>query len=71
MVAVVDPDPSAASALPTPDSLEWFSRNWQTRHSSWRNEVTLRSVEMFIEYEPGVYIERIAPTNAADGGRCR
>jgi uncharacterized protein len=24
--------------------------------------VTLRSVELFTEYEPGVYIERIAPT---------
>jgi fermentation-respiration switch protein FrsA (DUF1100 family) len=62
MVAVVDPDPSAPSALPTPDSWEWFSRTGETRAPSWRNEVTLRSVELFTEYEPGVYIERIAPT---------
>jgi uncharacterized protein len=62
MVAVVDPDPSAPSALPTPDSWEWFSQTGETRAPSWRNEVTLRSVELFTEYEPGVYIERIAPT---------
>ena len=29
---------------------------------AWRNEVTLRSVEMLTEYEPGVYIDRISPT---------
>jgi uncharacterized protein len=29
---------------------------------SWRNEVTLRSVEMFTEYEPGSYISFISPT---------
>jgi uncharacterized protein len=62
MVAVVDPDPSAPSALPTPDSWERFSRTGETRAPSWRNEVTLRSVELFTEYEPGVSIERIAPT---------
>ena len=62
MVAVVDPDPSAPSALSTPDSWEWFSQTGETRAPSWRNEVTLRSVELFTEYEPGVYIERISPT---------
>ena len=29
---------------------------------AWRNEVTLRSVEMLTEYEPGSYIERVPPT---------
>ena len=47
-------DPSAPSALPTPDSLEWFTETGRTRAPSWRNEVTLRSVELFTEYEPGV-----------------
>jgi fermentation-respiration switch protein FrsA (DUF1100 family) len=32
------------------------------RFEKWRNEITLRSVEMYSEYEPGAYIERIAPT---------
>src|SRR5690348_15608094 len=57
MIPVVDADPLAASALPTPDSWEWFSRTAETRAPSWRNEVTLRSVEMFWEYEPGAWIQ--------------
>jgi uncharacterized protein len=62
MVPVVDPDPAATSALPTPDSWEWFSETGKSRAPSWKNEVTLRTVEMLMEYEPGVYIERISPT---------
>jgi fermentation-respiration switch protein FrsA (DUF1100 family) len=62
MIPVVDPDPMAPSALPTPDSWEWFSETGKTRAPAWRNEVTLRSVEMFWEYEPGAYIQWISPT---------
>ena len=61
-VPVVDEDPQAASALPTPDSWEWFSQTGETRAPAWRNEVTLRSVEMFTEYEPGGYLPWISPT---------
>jgi len=32
------------------------------RRVRWRNEVTLRSTELYAEYEPGSYIGRIAPT---------
>ena len=32
------------------------------RAPTWRNEVTLRSVEMIFEYNPGSYIARISPT---------
>jgi len=62
MVPVVAEDPLAPSALPTPDSWAWFSQTGQTRAPSWRNEVTLRSVEMFTEYEPGTYLPWISPT---------
>jgi fermentation-respiration switch protein FrsA (DUF1100 family) len=62
MIPVVDADPMAASALPTADSWEWFSQTGETRAPAWRNEVTLRSVEMFWEYEPGAWIEWISPT---------
>jgi fermentation-respiration switch protein FrsA (DUF1100 family) len=48
--------------LPTADSWEWFTQTAESRAPSWRNEVTLRSVEMFTEYEPGAYIEHISPT---------
>ena len=34
----------------------------QWRFSKWRNEITLRSLELYSEYEPGSFIERIAPT---------
>ncbi len=59
MLPVVDADPTAQSALPTPDSYEFFS---EYEGSSWSNEVTLRSLELFQGYEPGDYIKRISPT---------
>jgi fermentation-respiration switch protein FrsA (DUF1100 family) len=62
MVPVVDKDPLAPSALPTPDSYQWFTETHGLRAPSWRNEVTLRTVEMLSEYEPRAYIRRISPT---------
>jgi uncharacterized protein len=59
MVPVVAEDGNCA--LPTPDSYEWFTQTGDTRAPSWKNEVTLRSVEMFIEYEPGSYLPYISP----------
>ena len=62
MVPVVDADPMATSALPTADSYRWFTETAESRAPAWRNEVTLRTLEMLTEYEPGVYAERISPT---------
>jgi fermentation-respiration switch protein FrsA (DUF1100 family) len=62
MVPVVDADPLAPSALPTADSYTWFTGTHELRAPSWRNEVTLRSVEAFTDYEPGAYLPYIAPT---------
>ena len=63
MIAVVAEDPTKTPcALPTPDSWQWFTETGRTRAPAWRNEVTLRSVEMLMEYEPWVYIDRVAPT---------
>jgi fermentation-respiration switch protein FrsA (DUF1100 family) len=62
MVPVVDADPLAPSALPTADSYEWFTGTHELRAPGWRNEVTLRSVEMFMDYEPGTYGPWISPT---------
>jgi uncharacterized protein len=59
MLPVVDADPTAQSALPTPDSYEFFSAYEGT---SWKNEVTLRTLELFQGYEPGDYLKRISPT---------
>ena len=70
MIPVVAPDPQAPSALPTPDSYQWFTDTGRERAKSWRNEVTLRTLEMLMEYEPGSYITQ-DKSDAADDGRRR
>lgn len=62
MIPIVDADPAAMSALPTPDSYTWFTQTADERAPSWRNEVSLLSMEFFRGYEPGIYASRIAPT---------
>jgi dienelactone hydrolase len=62
MIPVVAEDPAAPSALPTPDSWTWFTETGNSRAPSWHNEVTLRSVEMFTEYEPISYVKYVSPT---------
>ena len=62
VVSSPDEQPQAPAALPTADSWKWFRETHNKRAPSWKNEVTLRSVEMFIEYEPGIYISSISPT---------
>jgi len=44
------------------DGAQWFRAMPPERRAAWRNELTLRSIEMYAEYEPGGYIERIGPT---------
>ncbi len=61
-VPVVSADPAGPAALPTADSYAWFTDTAKLRAPSWKNEVTLRSVELFMEYEPGAYIGFISPT---------
>jgi uncharacterized protein len=62
MVPVVAEDPATPCALPTSDSWRWFIETARSRAPSWKNEVTLRSVEMFTEYQPSDYIRLISPT---------
>lgn len=62
MVPVVSENPAGPAALPTPDSWTWFTETQKLRAPSWRNEVTLRSVEMFMDYEPGAYLPFVSPT---------
>ncbi len=64
MIAVVSNDPAVPCALPTADSYDWFTETAKLRAPNWRNETTLKSVEMFLEYEPGAYLEYISPTPA-------
>lgn len=49
------------SVLPLAEAYEFFMRA-KDRAPTWRNELTLRSVEMLLEYEPLTFVARIAPT---------
>ena len=62
VMPVVAEDPMAPSLLPTPDSWKWFTETAKQRAPNWRNELTLRSVEMLVGFEPGYFIHRISPT---------
>lgn len=62
MIPVVAENSADPAALPALDSWTWFSETARDHAPSWRNEVTLRSVEMFMEYEPGAHIRFISPT---------
>ncbi|MGW0037313.1 alpha/beta hydrolase [Gordonia sp. NPDC003376] len=48
--------------LPTQDTHDFFFGGILERATTWKNEVTLRSVEVFTEYIPGAFISRISPT---------
>ncbi|KAF5674277.1 n-terminal domain-containing protein [Fusarium circinatum] len=60
-VKVVDENPLAPSALPTPDSYDFFQKLWAPK-SAWKNEVTLKSLELFRAHDPSAWIYRISPT---------
>ncbi len=62
MIPVVSENPAGPAALPTADSWTFFTETARARAPAWKNEVTLRSIEMFTEYEPGAYISHISPT---------
>ena len=62
MIPVVAANPLEPCAFPTADSWTWFTETHASRAPAWRNEVTLRSVEMLTEYEPCEYIARVSPT---------
>ncbi len=62
MVPVVSENSAGPAVLPTVDSWSFFTEPGRLRAPAWKNEVTLRSVEMLSEYEPGSYIQFISPT---------
>lgn len=62
MIPVVAADPMGPSALPTADAWRWFSETAAARAPSWRNEVTVRSIEYAFGYEPGAYVGLVSPT---------
>lgn len=61
MMPAVSNDPSTACAMVGADSYKFFM-DTASFAPNWKNEVTLRSVELFRENEPGRFISRISPT---------
>jgi uncharacterized protein len=66
VVAVVEPSDRALASHASADAWRFFTGQlWppedEWRFAKWRNEITLRSLELYSEYEPGSSVERIAP----------
>lgn len=60
-IPVVAKDVAKPCALAGEDPWKFFNESTSVA-PGWRNEITLRTVEMAREYEPGVYISRMSPT---------
>ncbi|MBI4695141.1 MAG: alpha/beta hydrolase [Gammaproteobacteria bacterium] len=60
-IPVVAPDFTTPCALPCKEGFEFFEKH-KARFPSWKNEVTLRSADWGLGYEPGTYVHRISPT---------
>ena len=50
------------AAQPHPDAYKWFTETAKTIAPSWKNEITLESMEHYVEYNPASFIEFISPT---------
>jgi uncharacterized protein len=61
VVAAVSPDPTGPAMMPDAGAWEWFTEAAK-RAPNWKNEVTVRSMEMAGEYEPISYISGVSPT---------
>jgi fermentation-respiration switch protein FrsA (DUF1100 family) len=61
MVPVASLDPNEVCAFPGTDAFEAFQGAQQTVAPTWRNEVTLRSLELFMAHETIGYVEQIGP----------
>ncbi|NMN98386.1 alpha/beta hydrolase [Antrihabitans stalactiti] len=62
LMPAVAADPLAPALMSSAESWEFFTTAAQDRAPSWRNEVTLSSLERIIEFEPGDGIHRISPS---------
>ncbi|MGI4860730.1 MAG: alpha/beta hydrolase [Janthinobacterium lividum] len=62
MIEVVSLDPASGCALPGDDAYAYFVDSARDFAPNWQNTITLRSIELLNEYEPGYAIDRISPT---------
>ena len=61
MVPVTSRDPNEVCAFPGINAFEAFQGAQQTVAPNWRNEVTLRSLELFLAHESLGYVDKIGP----------
>ncbi|KAK5710592.1 hypothetical protein LTR15_012921 [Elasticomyces elasticus] len=59
-IPVVHENPLEMSSMPSADSYQFFSM-WEKK-SNWKNEVTIRSIELLRANDPAHGIHRISPT---------
>ena len=62
MMAVVTQDPSVVAVTRKEDAYRFFTETGASRAPSWRNEITLRSIEYAPGYLPAAYTPYISPT---------
>lgn len=62
VIPVATDDPHGEAALPTLETYRWFTETSAERAPSWRNEVTLLSMEYFRGYLPGAWLPLVSPT---------
>ncbi|WP_406034222.1 alpha/beta hydrolase [Nocardioides sp. NBC_00163] len=62
LMPAVDADPLGSALMASGEAWEFFTKTAQDRAPSWRNEVTVRSLERIGEFEPGDGIHRISPS---------
>lgn len=60
-IPVASDDPTAPAALPGADTYAWLAKVSKDV-PGYRNEVTVRSLDLCFEYAPEAFLERIAPT---------
>ncbi|WP_255574053.1 alpha/beta hydrolase [Cryobacterium sp. TMT2-23] len=61
LIPMISPIPGEKVAYPGSDSYEYMSGQGDIC-PTWRNEITVKSLELARTYEPGAFIDRIAPT---------
>lgn len=61
VVPMISDDPAAMVALPDRETYDWYQTIEPERLEGWRNEVTVRSIEMLWGYEPGFFIHKVSP----------
>ncbi len=49
------------SSLPVKEAYDWFMANMKS-YSSWKNQVTVSSLENTIDFDPSAHIDLISPT---------